>query len=71
MSTHYPWVCITNNVIPVNVKKYHNVIKQEQVSVDYINARSVRNKTQEISDFIVDNGLDLLAITETWHNSGE
>ena len=32
----------------------------------YINARSCRNKTISIHDFILSNNIDLLAITETW-----
>ena len=31
----------------------------------------MRTKTQEMIDFIVDNGLHLLAITDTWLNPGE
>ena len=32
----------------------------------YINARSYRNKTTSIHDFILSNNIDLLAITEKW-----
>ena len=31
-----------------------------------LNARSVKNKTLSINELIVDNHLDILAITETW-----
>ena len=34
-----------------------------------INARSINNKSQKIKDFVVDNDLDILAITETWLSS--
>ena len=36
------------------------------LKVQYINARSVRNKTDEISELLQDNNLDILIITETW-----
>ena len=32
----------------------------------YLNAQSVRNKTNEIRECIVDNAMDALALTETW-----
>ena len=31
-----------------------------------INTRSVRNKTMVVKDFVVDNDVDILALTETW-----
>ena len=31
-----------------------------------INTQSVRNKPLVVADFVADNGLDFLAITETW-----
>ena len=35
-----------------------------------LNARSLRNKTIAISDYIVDNSLDIGGITETWLRAG-
>ena len=36
------------------------------VSFGFLNARSVRNKTTEVTDFMLDNHLDILGICETW-----
>ncbi len=36
-----------------------------------LNARSVRNKCQAIKDYVVDNDIDVLAITETWLSTGD
>ncbi len=36
------------------------------LTVGYMNARSVRNKALMISDFIVENKLDVLCVAETW-----
>ena len=38
----------------------------QNMKVGYFNARSVCNKSNELNDFIVDNRLDICAITETW-----
>ena len=44
-----------------------NVVKgQTNVKVCCLNPRSVKNKTLAISDYIISNNLDLLAVTETW-----
>ena len=34
------------------------------------NARSVRNKAMAIKDYVVDNNIDILALTETWLRPG-
>jgi hypothetical protein len=31
-----------------------------------LNARSVKNKAGEISEYVLDNSLDIIALTETW-----
>jgi len=36
------------------------------MDIGYFNARSVRNKSDEICDFVVENDLDVCAISETW-----
>lgn len=35
------------------------------------NARSIKNKTTSITDFIISNNIDILAITETWMSGNE
>lgn len=36
-----------------------------------VNCRSVRNKTEDIVDYITEHQLDLMALTETWLSTGE
>ena len=36
------------------------------INFGLLNARSVRNKVNEIVDYVVDNSLDIVALTETW-----
>jgi len=36
------------------------------LTITHLNARSICNKSEETSQFIVDNNIDILAITETW-----
>lgn len=52
------------NLLTVPVKSDH--VWSNKLTLGYCNARSVKNKTQEINDLICDNKLDILCITETW-----
>ena len=36
-----------------------------------MNTRSVRNKGQFVKDYIDDNSIDIVALTETWLSDGE
>jgi hypothetical protein len=40
--------------------------KPNNVKCGILNARSINNKTEEVVDFILDNKLDVLCVTETW-----
>jgi hypothetical protein len=40
--------------------------EENNLSVTFLNPRSVKNKTLPINDFILDNNIDILALTETW-----
>ena len=51
-------------VAPVPIKYAYSFNNNLQCAV--INAQSVRNKPLVIADFVADNDLDFLAITETW-----
>ena len=51
-------------VIDTTGKKVHETSDNLRLCV--LNPWSVRNKADEINDFILDQGLDLLAVTETW-----
>ena len=39
---------------------------QRSVAFSLLNARSVKNKRLLIKDWVVDNNIDILALTETW-----
>ena len=43
----------------------------QQMLLCNLNARSVRNKTAQILDFIVDRKVDLVAITEHWATAND
>ena len=52
---------------PTCIKKYNDrSASNKQCSFRLLNCRSVCNKTDTIKDFVVDNDIDILAITETW-----
>ena len=44
----------------------HTSTSKNNLSVAVLNARSVRNKTLAINEFVTDHDVDILAITETW-----
>ena len=52
---------------PVNTVN-NNLQNRRLISASLLNARSLRNKSSDIYDYIVDSKLDLCAITETWLN---
>ena len=53
-------------MIQIDTKSELVVEKRHEVSFGLSNARSVKNKTSEIADYIVENDLNVTAITETW-----
>jgi exonuclease III len=76
-SAHIPTVCRTRKLRTSNARvKHSNHIKikcdylgaeiADKMSVCCLNAQSVVNKTDSISDFIISNDFDLVALTETW-----
>ena len=46
----------------------NNLQNRRLISASLLNARSLRNTSSDIYDYIVDSKLDLCAITETWLN---
>ncbi len=48
-----------------------SVSNKSNLSLTLLNARSVNNKSTEISEFIHDNNIDVLALTETWLKKGD
>ncbi|EDO40090.1 predicted protein [Nematostella vectensis] len=55
----------TNNLIKIN-RVPGNIKPHKQMVFCHINARSVRNKTTVINDYICDHSVDLMALTEHW-----
>ena len=55
-----------NNKNLIYVKPEKSAMTINMMDIGYFNARSVRNKSDEICDFVVENDLDVCAISETW-----
>ena len=58
-----------HNVITLPLCKQVSKTRDQGVRVCYVNAQSCRNKTLAIADHILDNQLDMTAISETWLKS--
>ncbi|CAG2254533.1 unnamed protein product [Mytilus edulis] len=59
-------VNVSNLVYP---EKSHNWNGANQLLLTLLNARSVKNKTLSINDYLISNDIDILALTETWLGS--
>ena len=46
-------------------------VKPKLVNMCLMNTRSVRNKTLEVKDYVVEHSVDITALTETWLRSDE
>jgi hypothetical protein len=57
-----------NNLIPVQQTpiQFTNKPGLKLLQLAVLNARSIKNKTLQIKDYIVDNDTDIMAVTETW-----
>jgi exonuclease III len=58
-----------SNLIDVKIEKLSQPSGQE-ISFGLVNARSIKNKTTSMCDYISENQLDIVAITETWLGDG-
>ena len=47
-----------------------SAISTRYISLCHLNARSINNKSIVVKDFVVDNKVDIMVITETWLRSG-
>jgi hypothetical protein len=56
------------NNIKTNKQKSNSKCSKK-LKYGLVNARSVNNKTEIVSDFIIEHDLDVLGITETWLQS--
>ena len=62
-----------NSRILIPIKTTPNLPKEfysQSFSFTLFNARSARNKAMAIRDYVVDNNIDILALTETWLRPG-
>ena len=48
-----------------------SIIANKHLSLCLLNARSVKNKTADLFDYICDSKADLVAITETWQTTDD
>ncbi len=65
VQTSRPLLPTQNNLIKINcLPAIRNV--EHQLSICLFNARSVRNKSADIMEYICDTKVDIIAITETW-----
>ena len=64
-------VCHRNLTVLGNRNDFVTNSKRNEIKFGLLNARSVIRKVNEITDHIVENELDLVAITETWMSSND
>jgi len=55
--------CKQTNLVKVPLVKINPT---STLNIGYMNARSINNKTTEINEYICDNNIHVLALTETW-----
>ena len=53
---------------PLNKDAFNS---SNSIGFGMLNARSLRNKTNEVIDFMIDNSLDVLGVCETWLNAND
>ena len=58
-----------SNLIEVPLEPSKKASKDHLLNIFVVNARSVCNKADVLSEYIVDNDIDILLITETWLSS--
>jgi hypothetical protein len=68
-SSHYG-ANLSNLIIVKRQQMQPPPIRFKPLDFTLLNVRSVKNKPHIIKDFVVDNDIDLLALTETWLRSG-
>jgi len=70
---YYNAICHHNLVnIALNSNNNQPIINSvPKINIGVLNCRSLRNKTDFIQDHIIDNNLDVMAMTETWLSSNE
>jgi hypothetical protein len=56
----------STNLTEIHCIKNDHSLSGSRLSFGLINARSIKNKTTSLVDYITDNDIDVIAITETW-----
>ncbi|KAK6168192.1 hypothetical protein SNE40_022069 [Patella caerulea] len=57
---------LKKGVVKSNLINVHPKPKPAEIKIRHLNTRSVRNKTNEISDNIIEDDIDLFFISESW-----
>ena len=71
-SSHNKRTANHNNLITISRSPLVPTFKPcKAIDFCLFNARSIKNKAAEISEFVVDNNVDILALTETWLSPGD
>ena len=58
--------CNTSNLIEIQRLPLNKIAQNSCLSLCLMNAQSIRNKTADFVDYVCENKLDLVAVTETW-----
>ena len=60
-------------LVAISAPQKTNTCPQQQRHVKFasLNTQSLTNKTLLLNDFILDQGIDFLCLSETWHRSGD
>ena len=61
----------TRNLLSIPTQPVPDSNHEQNLCVGMLNAQSCRNKADHLADFVMDNHVDLLAVTETWLSPGE
>ena len=60
--------CIKRSNIIIPCLPMNCISQPSMIDACLLNARSIRNKTLIIKDFVIDNDIDILTLTKTWLN---
>jgi len=55
-----------NSLLPANVMESISTRSNNLLDLCHLNARTINNKSLVIKDYVVDNNINILALTETW-----
>ena len=72
-SNDSPCESLLNSQTPINesCKTPYNINNRLRLNVSLLNARSVRNQTNDLRDYVTENNIDIFCLTETWLKTNE